>query len=70
MSARSDAASGAVASLLVGYWEDDRLVYAGRVGTGMTDALATDLRKRLEKLARRTMPFADVPKVAAKGVRW
>ena len=66
----SEARPGAVASLLVGYWEGDRLVYAGKVGTGMTDALATDLRKRLENLTRKTMPFADVPKVAAKGARW
>ena len=66
----SEARPGAVASLLVGYWEGDRLVYAGKVGTGMTDALATDLRNRLETLTRKTMPFADVPKVAAKGVRW
>ncbi|MFN4087475.1 MAG: DNA ligase D [Alphaproteobacteria bacterium] len=66
----SQARPGAVASLLVGYHRDGRLVYAGRVGTGMSDATATDLRRRLESIGRGTPPFAAVPKAAAKGAVW
>src|SRR3546814_6329701 len=50
----SEARPGAVASLLLGYWEGSRLVYAGKVGTGMTDAIATDMRKRLDAMRRKT----------------
>jgi ATP-dependent DNA ligase len=38
--------------LLLGYYTDDgKLTYAGRVGTGMTDRILADLRRRLEPLA-------------------
>src|SRR5690606_10944369 len=35
-------------ALLVGAYEGDRLRYAGRVGTGFTEKLLRDLRKRLD----------------------
>ena len=38
--------------MLLGYYTDDgKLTYAGRVGTGMTDRILADLRRRLEPLA-------------------
>lgn len=37
-------------------------MYAGRVGTGFTLKLRTDLQKQLDKLARKTSPFATTPK--------
>ena len=40
-------------ALLLGYYTDDgKLIYAGRVGTGMPDKVLADLRRRLEPLAR------------------
>jgi DNA ligase D-like protein (predicted ligase) len=40
-------------ALLLGYYADDgKLIYAGRVGTGMPDKVLADLRRRLEPLAR------------------
>ena len=40
-------------ALLLGYYTDDgKLVYAGRVGTGMPVKVLADLRRRLEPLAR------------------
>ena len=40
-------------ALLLGYYSDDgNLFYAGRVGTGITDKVLADLRRRLDPLAR------------------
>jgi ATP-dependent DNA ligase len=49
-------------ALLLGYYTDDgKLIYAGRVGTGMTVKVLADLRRRLEPLARRTSPLNVLP---------
>ncbi|MFH1149420.1 MAG: non-homologous end-joining DNA ligase [Actinomycetota bacterium] len=53
-------AGKAVGSLLMGYHEkagDDRLVFAGRVGTGYTDRDRSDLREALERISRPDSPF-------------
>ncbi|RVD74067.1 DNA ligase D [Mesorhizobium sp. M4A.F.Ca.ET.029.04.2.1] len=56
-------------SLLVGYHERGKLHYAGRVGTGFSGKMATDLKKKLDGLTARTSPFsAAVPK--GKGLVW
>jgi bifunctional non-homologous end joining protein LigD len=46
-------------ALLLGHFEDGRLRYAGRVGTGFTAATLRDLAERLAPLRRETSPFAD-----------
>ncbi len=46
-------------ALLLGHFEDGRLRYAGKVGTGFTAATLADLAARLEPLRRETSPFAD-----------
>ena len=49
-------------ALLLGYYTDDgKLIYAGRVGTGMPDKVLADLRRRLEPLARATSPLSAPP---------
>jgi bifunctional non-homologous end joining protein LigD len=49
-------------ALLLGYYTDDgRLIYAGRVGTGMPQKVLKDLRRRLEPLARRSSPLSAPP---------
>jgi len=48
---------GLPGALLVGYWDDGRLVYAGRVGTGFTDATLARLATLMEPLARDRSPF-------------
>jgi bifunctional non-homologous end joining protein LigD len=49
-------------ALLLGYYSNDgKLVYAGRVGTGMPDKVLADLRRRLEPLARRLSPLSIAP---------
>ncbi len=49
-------------ALLLGYYSDDgKLIYAGRVGTGMPDKVLADLRRRLDPLARASMPLSAPP---------
>jgi DNA ligase D-like protein (predicted ligase) len=51
-----------IGSLLLGYYTPDRkLVYAGRVGTGMPVAELERLWQRLQPLAVDTMPLAEPP---------
>jgi bifunctional non-homologous end joining protein LigD len=47
-----------IASLYVGRWEGDRLVYAGKARSGYTEAVARELRERLDPLIRRTSPLS------------
>src|SRR5262249_403213 len=44
-------------ALLLGYWSDGGLRYAGHVGSGLTAALVEDLQRRITKLGRRASPF-------------
>ncbi len=58
-------------ALLVGVYEDGRLLYSGRVGTGFTEESLRDLRRRLDPLERRTPAFANPPRGAdARGCHW
>jgi hypothetical protein len=44
------------------YYDDDgKLIYAGRVGTGMPAKVLTDLRRRLDPLARQSAPISAPP---------
>ncbi|HKF15638.1 MAG TPA: ATP-dependent DNA ligase, partial [Candidatus Dormibacteraeota bacterium] len=49
---------GLPGALLVGYWEGDRFVYAGRVGTGFTDATLARLERLLKPLERSDSSFS------------
>jgi ATP-dependent DNA ligase len=49
-------------ALLLGYYESDgRLIYAGRVGTGMSEKTLATPRERLKPLAIGKMPLAASP---------
>jgi bifunctional non-homologous end joining protein LigD len=56
-------------ALMVGYFEDGRLRYAGKVGTGFDHATLRDLGKRLRKLERADSPFVDVHPIP-RGTHW
>jgi bifunctional non-homologous end joining protein LigD len=56
-------------ALLVGYWEDRRLRYAGKVGTGFGRETLESLGRRLRELERDSSPFADV-KPVPRGTHW
>ena len=55
-------------ALLLGHYEDGRLRYAGKVGTGFTRATLHDLAGRLAPLRRDSSPFAD--EIRERGVTW
>ena len=46
-------------ALLLGYFEDEEFHYAGRVGTGFDDAFLESFREKLDRIERKTTPFAD-----------
>jgi len=53
-------------ALLVGYWEDGKLRYAGKVGTGFDDQTLELLGNELARRERSSSPFdaTDVPRAA------
>jgi bifunctional non-homologous end joining protein LigD len=56
--------AGRLGSLLIGYYDaEGTLQYAGRVGSGITASTRDELEKTVAKLARRTSPFADTPRL-------
>ena len=61
-----------VGALMMARPENGRLVYAGRVGTGYTDELLRDLRKRLLPLERKEAVVAlpEHDKLRPKHVHW
>lgn len=62
---------GTIGSLLVGIPDGDELRYAGKVGTGFTDAVLRDLGRRLARIEADTSPFAGaVPNADARAARW
>ena len=56
-------------ALLVGYYEDGALRYAGRVGTGYTRATLQQLGARLRELETPDSPFAEV-RPLPRGTHW
>ncbi len=60
----------AFASLLVGTFENGKLVYHGRVGTGFDDARMEELADAFSRRRRKTPPFASVPDAIARNAIW
>ena len=56
-------------ALLLGYYDGDTLVYAGRVGTGFDDALLSRIGRRLSPLAADASPFGR-GKPTGRDVHW
>jgi bifunctional non-homologous end joining protein LigD len=56
-------------ALLVGYYEGDRLRYAGKVGTGYSAETLRKLGTRLRKLETSESPFADARPIP-RGTHW
>ncbi|HKL26923.1 MAG TPA: non-homologous end-joining DNA ligase [Desulfuromonadales bacterium] len=46
-------------ALLLGFYRNDSLVYAGRVGTGFDDQTLKDLHGRLSRIERKTSPYGQ-----------
>jgi DNA ligase D-like protein (predicted ligase) len=56
-------------SLLVGYYDEGALRYAGKVGTGYTAATLRDLGARLRELQTPESPFVDATPIP-RGTHW
>jgi DNA ligase D-like protein (predicted ligase) len=56
-------------ALLLGYYDSDKLCYAGRVGTGFDEDLLTRLHRRMAQMKRRSCPFDDF-EGSEKDVTW
>jgi DNA ligase D-like protein (predicted ligase) len=56
-------------ALLVGYYEDGRLKYAGKVGTGFSAATLRELGARLRELETPESPFIDARPIP-RGAHW
>ena len=52
-----------IGALLMGYYEDGKFRYAGRVGTGFTEKRLDELYRSLEPLRRDSSPFDIGPKL-------
>jgi len=46
----------------LGGYDDDRFVYADRVGTGFTLKQDVDLQRKLDRFARNAAPIANLPR--------
>lgn len=55
-------------ALVIGYYEDGRLMYAARTRNGFTPATRNALFARLHKLEIDTCPFANLPEEARGAV--
>jgi bifunctional non-homologous end joining protein LigD len=60
----------AIGALLLGYYEEEKLRYAGRVGTGFSHQLARDLLKKLKSQKIDRTPFASVTSEERRGAQW
>jgi len=49
-------------SLILGFYDKGKLIYAGRAGTGYTNAMRVELKKKLDRMIVDKRPFAEIPK--------
>jgi bifunctional non-homologous end joining protein LigD len=57
-------------ALLLGYFDGDRLRYAGKVGTGFDRATLRKIGAELRRRAIPEAPFADAAQIREPGVTW
>jgi bifunctional non-homologous end joining protein LigD len=67
---RSDVRGKPFSSLLLGSFEDGKLIYSGKVGTGFDTADLASLGKIFASLERSRSPFEEVPAAERKGAVW
>jgi bifunctional non-homologous end joining protein LigD len=65
----SDTGRG-MASLILGTYEDGKLIYRGRVGTGFSDKMRSTLLRQLEQRQVDMPAFSSVPRDIARKANW
>jgi len=66
----SDKPGRKLRSLLLGYYQGGKLIFAGKAGTGFALAAGSELADRLGRIERDTPPFLAVPRSYLRGARW
>ncbi len=59
-----------IGSLLLGYYSEGKLMYAGRTGTGFTQKSRRMLRDRLEPMRLAKSAYTTIPSEAKRGALW
>jgi bifunctional non-homologous end joining protein LigD len=59
-----------IGALLVGFYRADALVPAGKVGTGFSQKVALELRRRLDAIVTDRSPFASAIPGAGRQIHW
>ena len=59
-----------VGALLLGYYDDGKLEYSGRVGTGFTNASSRQIRTMLDKLRQKDNPYVSISTEGKRGAIW
>ncbi len=67
---RSEVKGKPFSSLLLGTFEDGKLIYSGKVGTGFDSADFDNLARKFKPLERTKSPFEEVPAVERKDAVW
>jgi bifunctional non-homologous end joining protein LigD len=67
---RSDVRGKPFSSLLLGTFEDGKLIYSGKVGTGFDSGDFTSLAKTFKPLEQVSSPFEEVPREERKDAVW
>ena len=57
-------------ALLVGYYDGDDFVYAGKVGTGLDTKMLLELRAKFDKIELKKPPFTRAIGLPRKGGHW
>ena len=57
-------------ALLLGYFQDGKLIYAGKVGTGYTDKMLEDLHSKMSKIEVDEPEFEKNKDLPAKNIHW
>ena len=61
---------GTLGALLIGYFENDALRFAGKVGTGFSHPEGRVLLKKLQPFPLARSPFAALPTASRRGARF
>lgn len=67
---RSEVRGKPFSSLLLGTFDDGKLLYSGKVGTGFDARDFTSLARTFKPLERRTSPFEELPREERKNAVW
>lgn len=57
-------------ALLLGYYDQGDLIYAGKVGTGFDDAFLNELYKKMKKLEIEKPGFSNAAEIRSRKVHW